>query len=94
MTTKRTSKKTAPPVQKTITEDEIRLRSYLIWEREGRPHGRDKLHWQMAIAELIVEQENSFKAGAKPASRPRKPAGRKGAAATARSTASNGTIVH
>lgn len=93
MTTKRTSKKTAPPVQKTITEDEIRLRSYLIWEREGRPNGRDKVHWQMALAELIVEQENAFKAATKPASRPRKPAGRKGAAATAR-TASNGTIVH
>lgn len=35
--------------------DAIRERAYLIWERESRPHGRDKIHWEMAIRELAAE---------------------------------------
>lgn len=29
-------------------EERIRLRAYQIWLSEGRPHGRDQAHWQMA----------------------------------------------
>jgi hypothetical protein len=29
-------------------EDRIRQRAYGIWEREGRPEGRDRDHWQEA----------------------------------------------
>lgn len=29
----------------------IRVRAYLIWESEGRPHGRHHEHWQQAVAE-------------------------------------------
>jgi hypothetical protein len=28
----------------------IRARAYEIWEEEGRPHGRDREHWQQAEA--------------------------------------------
>jgi hypothetical protein len=31
----------------------IEVRAYLIWEREGRPHGREKEHWQRAEAEIL-----------------------------------------
>jgi len=31
----------------------IELRAYLIWEGEGRPHGREKEHWQRAEAEIL-----------------------------------------
>ena len=31
---------------------QILQRAYQIWESEGRPHGRDKLHWFLAEAEL------------------------------------------
>ena len=31
---------------------QILRRAYEIWESEGRPHGRDKLHWFLAEAEL------------------------------------------
>jgi len=27
-------------------------RAYTIWETEGRPHGRDVLHWEQAEAEV------------------------------------------
>lgn len=36
-------------------EQRIRQRAYEIWEREGRPHGRDAEHWQQAAAEIDAE---------------------------------------
>ena len=33
-------------------EDRIRQRAYEIWEMEGRPHGRDKEHWERALLEM------------------------------------------
>jgi Protein of unknown function (DUF2934) len=38
------------------TRQEIQLRSYQIWEREGRPAGRDKEHWFRAERELAAEE--------------------------------------
>jgi Protein of unknown function (DUF2934) len=38
-----------------ISDDAIRERAYYIWEREGRPHGRDYEHWVRAQVELIAE---------------------------------------
>jgi hypothetical protein len=38
-----------------ITRESIQERSYLIWEREGRPFGRHIEHWAQAEAELLVE---------------------------------------
>jgi len=32
-------------------EQSLRDRAYYIWEREGRPHGRDFDHWLRAIHE-------------------------------------------
>lgn len=34
----------------------VQALSYQIWEREGRPHGRDLEHWLQAEAELAREQ--------------------------------------
>jgi hypothetical protein len=36
------------------TREEIALRAYQIWEQEGRPPGRDKVHWMLAEQELIA----------------------------------------
>ena len=48
--------KTKPP---TSTEDALRrqieLRAYLIWERDGRPHGRHAEHWALAEKEILGE---------------------------------------
>jgi hypothetical protein len=38
-----------------ISEDAIRLRSYLIWQQEGCPCGNELEHWQRAREELEVE---------------------------------------
>lgn len=34
---------------------QIQVRAYLIWEREGRPHGREHHHWGLAEAEILSE---------------------------------------
>jgi len=39
----------------SIAENDIRLRSYLIWEREGRMPGKEIEHWLRAKAELEWE---------------------------------------
>lgn len=38
-----------------VAEHEIRTRSYLLWESEGRPQGRDMEFWFLAKAQLEVE---------------------------------------
>lgn len=35
------------------TEADIRRRAYFIWERNGRPSGRELEHWEAARAELV-----------------------------------------
>ena len=35
----------------------VRLRAYLIWEREGRPEGSDAEHWQQAEREVAQEDD-------------------------------------
>ncbi len=39
--------RTRPP-----SEGEISRAAYLLWEREGRPHGRDQEHWRRAREQL------------------------------------------
>jgi Protein of unknown function (DUF2934) len=36
-------------------DERIRQRAYEIWEREGRPHGREEEHWRLAVDELVEE---------------------------------------
>ncbi len=47
--------------------ERIRLRAYEIWEREGRPYGRDQEHWAQAEREIGDEPAAAAKTG------PRKP---------------------
>ena len=37
-------------------DEAIRDRAYAIWEREGRPPGRDRDHWLQAAWELSGEE--------------------------------------
>lgn len=37
-------------------DDQIRRRAYQIWEREGRPEGREADHWRMAVEELSAQR--------------------------------------
>jgi DUF2934 family protein len=38
-------------------EQRIRERAYAIWERAGRPHGRDRDHWRQAERELAADAD-------------------------------------
>ncbi|MGN6584819.1 MAG: DUF2934 domain-containing protein [Rhizobiaceae bacterium] len=40
-------------------EERIRRRAHEIWEQEGRPHGRDREHWEKAAREIEGEQTGS-----------------------------------
>ena len=55
-----------------ITDNAIRVRSYLIWEREGRPQGRSAEHWILAEAELADKSIKSRATKAKSAAPTRK----------------------
>lgn len=50
------SSTTTRAASRTFTHEEISARARAIWEREGRPEGRDKDHWIQAERELR-EQE-------------------------------------
>lgn len=52
-------------------ENQIKDRAHHIWEREGRPHGRELDHWRQAEAEIAAER-----APAKSRSRAAPPANR------------------
>jgi hypothetical protein len=58
-------------------EQSIQEQAYLIWEREGRPHGRTLAHWLLAEAELARQADAAVvKAGTPknpPAVRTRRP---------------------
>lgn len=38
-------------------DERIQQRAYEIWEREGRPSGREVEHWQEAEDEIVAEDE-------------------------------------
>lgn len=49
-----------------LSDTAVATRAYLIWEKQGRPHGRDKEHWLQAVAELSAAPPKA-KVKAKPA---------------------------
>lgn len=59
-------------------EERIRKRAHQIWEREGKPHGRDPEHWQQATSEIDAEAAASGlePKSAEPAQPEASPAGR------------------
>ena len=61
-----------PPIVE-IDRQAIRDRAHAIWEREGRPSGRDRDHWLQAAWELAGEQARAAAASAlkSPAAKPR-----------------------
>ena len=38
-----------------VNKELVRIRAYYIWEREGRPEGREEDHWHAALRELELE---------------------------------------
>ncbi len=50
------------PNKPTPSEDEIRTRSYLLWEREGCQDGKSEEYWLRAKTELEAEMEAKWHA--------------------------------
>lgn len=61
----------------TVSDAEISLRAYQIWEAEGKPSGKDFEHWLRAKAELATVVAPASAAKQAPA---KKPAAKKSAA--------------
>ncbi|TIY01229.1 MAG: DUF2934 domain-containing protein [Mesorhizobium sp.] len=40
-------------------EERIRRRAHEIWEREGRPEGREREHWDQAVQEIEAEDSEA-----------------------------------
>ncbi len=38
-----------------ITDERVRLRAYHLWERDGRPHGRNDEYWRLALKQIQKE---------------------------------------
>jgi Protein of unknown function (DUF2934) len=52
-----------------VSGQEVQERAYAIWQGEGRPHGRDLIHWFQAEAEISSPfPESDFRQFAKAAS--------------------------
>lgn len=43
----------------TVTEEAIREQAYYLWERDGRPWGRDREFWERAVAELTALKQRT-----------------------------------
>jgi hypothetical protein len=58
------------PRRHDFSHARIAQAAYAIWEREGKPHGCDKEHWQQAIQHLLEQQEawpaSALEAGQEP----------------------------
>jgi hypothetical protein len=46
--------RTAEKLDAEAREQKIREMAYVIWEREGRPQGRELDHWRQAEAEIAA----------------------------------------
>lgn len=55
-----------PDPDDQIPEDQIRARSYAIWQREHCPPGRQMEHWFRAKAELRSERLRAVRHGELP----------------------------
>ena len=43
------------------TDEQVSVRAYYMWERDGRPQGRDWDYWLRAKEELICENSRAAK---------------------------------
>lgn len=42
-----------------ISEDDIRIRAYALWEADGRPDGSQDAHWLEALRQLSEENKTA-----------------------------------
>jgi hypothetical protein len=42
----------------SISEQEVRIRAYSLWDAAGRPDGRSEEFWEQAYQQLIAERQS------------------------------------
>jgi hypothetical protein len=42
----------------SISDQEIRIRAYRLWDAAGRPNGRSEEFWEQAYQQLIAERQS------------------------------------
>ena len=45
---------TGAPCNAEALRKQVEERAYVLWENEGRPHGRDLDHWRQAESEIMA----------------------------------------
>lgn len=48
------------PARDAAIRQLIAVRAYEIWENQGRPHGRDVLHWHQAQQDIMTSIEQNL----------------------------------
>ena len=48
------------------TDERVRIRAYHLWERDGRPHGRNDDYWMRALVEVQAEEKEEAAGGSAP----------------------------
>lgn len=51
-------------------ESRIREKAHELWEKEGRPHGADRRHWEQAEREVGGSEAPAKRPRAKPGAKP------------------------
>ncbi|MDQ0455579.1 DUF2934 domain-containing protein [Rhizobium paknamense] len=46
---------------KPFDKEWVEKRAYALWEEEGRPHGRDAIHWDQAYQEYQALSQSAAK---------------------------------
>src|SRR6478736_6504377 len=66
-----TTARCGTPPMSNDRQARLRVRAYEIWEREGRPNGRERVHWEQAVRELDGVEAAHFDAdGSRPETAP------------------------
>lgn len=64
------------PPQPELNPADVAACAYMIWEKEGKPHGRDAEHWFQAETLLRVMRATEAEAVAREAAKAATPAGK------------------
>ncbi len=44
-------------------DERVRVRAYVLWEKDGRPHGRNDSYWNEALRQIQEEEREKNGAG-------------------------------
>ncbi|WP_428391919.1 DUF2934 domain-containing protein [Lichenicoccus sp.] len=42
-----------------LYDERVRLRAYELWEKDGRPHGRNDAYWEEALRQIKAQDRGT-----------------------------------